>query len=249
MAKKSSKSKGTIVDNTTQDQTADTSGDAAQDAAPDTEETSVDAGAPAEQAVEQPVQEAAAETQEPEPVAVVDTQAAIGQVQEQAVQLENISSSNEFEQKRVAAFESSNAHMQLAVTYLDTYLEDMKPNKPMSDEQGARAQTNFWRFLRQVINNAGENFNEVMTLVVDYFREHGEDTAFGDAYLYRFSHALTMGSDEVRAYFSLLNVIKILANTKDRAAAVRQIDIERTFGQNYSDQGREAMVNFITGNV
>lgn len=139
-------------------------------------------------------------------------------------------------------------HSQVISNALQTYINIMKPGAPVEPTQGGRQQVILWRALLNMINNAGEQFNEAFNVVLHYFREYGDEKkVLGEHYVCRFAKNMTqLSKEEVDSYWLLLNLLRTIVRSNSRADAIRQIDLGRTLTSVYSEEGRARLTQFIT---
>lgn len=132
------------------------------------------------------------------------------------------------------------------VVQLEGYMQAMMPGKVTTETEGVRAQQGLWNALRNMIENSGNDFDQAFATVVRMFKEHGGPRqVFHEAYIFRFAEHMTMGKEDITAFQSLINIIKLLAKSNSKADAIRQLDVDRALGSTYSEQGRNRIIAFL----
>lgn len=127
---------------------------------------------------------------------------------------------------------------------LETYIERMAPLKPISPEEGARAQYSLWKALSTLLENGPDNeFKKLWELILKYFDNY-KDGVFGDRYIYRFSQNWTWAKTENEAYIRLLNLIKVSANPITRSMALRQVNLDATMQVGFSEMAKNRLISF-----
>jgi hypothetical protein len=140
-------------------------------------------------------------------------------------------------------------HSQIISNVLQNYIEVMKPGAPVDAATGGRQQVILWRGLLNMINRAGQDFNEAFNVVLAYFREHGsEKKVLGEHYVCRFANSMQqLSKEELDSFWLLLNLLRTIVRSNTRAEALRQIDLGRTITSVYTEEGRARLTQFITG--
>lgn len=133
------------------------------------------------------------------------------------------------------------------ISFVETYISAMKPRMPNPPKELARQQTHLWNGLRAFIDRADdeESFDEGMKVMVAFFREHNQGV-FHEHYVFRGMPHMGLGAHELSDFQALVNLFKLLAGTNRRADAVRQVDMQRSFGRTYSDHQRTRMINWLS---
>lgn len=186
--------------------------------------------------------------QEPTPESVVvqePVQASIAPVVnvQAAVKVE-APKQTELEQLVAKAKAEGNPFRAGIITVLETYLENMKPGKPVEPAQGAKHHYTLWHNLLSIINNCPEDeFRATWNLVLAYFNLN-KDSALGDRYIFRFMHEWSQGNDQCKAYQFIINMIKLTMDPKERAHGLKQVSIDRSLTDAISENGRSKLLSF-----
>lgn len=132
------------------------------------------------------------------------------------------------------------------IMYLEQYLVDMAPRKPLTSAEIVHRQQAFWKSaLLPLIEQPSENFHQSFSILVGFFREYSEG-AFHERYLFRGVEHFTQAKEQTDAFLALLNLIKILSKAVDRKTALRQVDLGRTFAGIYSEDARNRVIGYLT---
>ena len=130
------------------------------------------------------------------------------------------------------------------VEQLETYAKQMAPGLPVQGDVGARIQYGFLRTLMSVIDNGGEEFNNLWNIVLSYFFEHRKGV-FDDYYVFRFAEYWTKTQEELNCFHRVLNLIMLSCDPKTRGQNVaKQVDFQRTLSQGFSDRARQNVLRF-----
>lgn len=126
------------------------------------------------------------------------------------------------------------------------YIEKMRPGMQMTDQVGASNQVIFWRVLRSMVETENDEFGLVFGTVLAMFNKHSDDEAvFGDRYLFRWTEQMNLERDGREAFFNLATLMRVTADPKSRALAVRtQIDITRALDKGFTEQARQRILAF-----
>ena len=125
------------------------------------------------------------------------------------------------------------------------YMQDMAPNKPMSEQEGARYQANFWSALDTLFNRLDDSdFNELYRALLQLFEEHKEGV-FSDERVYRFVEHWPMSEVHSAAMKRILNLMLVTRNPATRHRSVQDL---KNWGYilefGLTDQARNRIRNF-----
>lgn len=131
------------------------------------------------------------------------------------------------------------AEVQL-VTALESYVEAMKPGRPIDPTPGVNQQYKLWIALRRVIeDSATQEFNKLWGIVVAYFRQH-QKGVFNGQYVNRFAEYWTRTDDELFAFQQLTNLLGIVVT--DRQNLTKIVSIHKVVEKNFSEVGRGRLI-------
>lgn len=126
------------------------------------------------------------------------------------------------------------------------YMEKMKPKAPMSADIGMRHQILLYRTLMNVVNVVDDiDFKEAYSTVLKLF-EIGKDDVFHEYHVYRFMDHIALSENDRKAFPRFLNLIKITAPVKGRAAAMRQVDLNKTMEFSFSEAARQRIMAYYS---
>jgi hypothetical protein len=133
------------------------------------------------------------------------------------------------------------------IASLDRYVEDMAPNKPIQDAVGARNQYNLWKAISYIAETApSDEFKRLWQILLAYALEH-TDGVFQDRYVFRFSEYWTWSEHELNGLHRILNIIKLTCDPATRADGLRQVSLDRSLTEGFSDDARQRIVMFYKG--
>lgn len=229
-----------------QDQAATT------EAAPEaTQETPVTETAAPETAAETPVAKVEETAQEAAPVvesavaaaAAIAAPAAVEPVVAEAVPTVAVELSA-FQKKMAEISAQGTPEQSGLIAKLNTYVEDMKPGKPMTGDTGVVKQHQLWRTIFSTIENAPvDQFKSLWSIILAFFHEHASG-AFHESYVYRFSEHWKHSKMELDGFQRIINLIKVSADPKTRNATTKQVDLDKTLAQPFSEEGRNRLIGF-----
>lgn len=127
---------------------------------------------------------------------------------------------------------------------IKTYMSEMAPKKPLSQEAQCRHQVALFRALTLTINVLEEDFRPTWQAILKVFHEH-RDGVFHERYVFRHFANMALSSEERTTFMALLNLIKLIADPKARKAALRQVDLERSLEVGITEEGRNRIRSFL----
>ena len=186
------------------------------------------------------------ETPAPETVlesAVAAAAAAAAPVVEEAVATVTAELSA-FQKKMVEIATKGTPEQTGLIAKLNTYIDEMKPGKPVHGDVGATKQYQLWRTIFSTIEHAPvEQFKSLWSILLAYFHEHA-DGAFHESYVFRFSEFWKHNKLELDGFQRILNLMKISADPKTRGETSKQVDLDKTLAQPFSEEGRNRLLGF-----
>lgn len=130
------------------------------------------------------------------------------------------------------------------IAKLNNYLEDMKPGKPMTGENGVVKQFQLWRTIFSTVENApAEQFKSLWSILLAFFHEYSEGV-FHESYVYRFSEHWKHSKQELDGFQRILNLIKVSADPKTRGETTKQVNLDKALSQPFSEEGRNRLLGF-----
>ena len=180
----------------------------------------------------------------PEPVAPVVPDSVAPVVQAATVVEHQVSDFlSKIEEMRTAGTQAQ----KILIASLDKYITDMAPGKPLDVNVGARNQYNLWKAIIYVVDTAPiEEFKKLWSILLGFFEEY-KDKAFHDRYVFRFAEYWLWSEHELNGLHRILNIIKLTSNPNERAHGLKQVDLDRSLAEGFSDDARQKLVNFYKG--
>lgn len=199
-------------------------------------------GAPA--ANDQPEQPSAAqeETAQPAAAAKAETFAAAAMIEEKPLAPEVVLT--DFEQAINKLKADGTMSQKALVSSIEIYMAKLQPGKPTSALEGAAAQYSFWVVIRNLLTNApAEEFRGLWSILLAYVNNF-KDGIFHERYVFRFSEDWSNSQSELVTFQRILNLLKVTADIKGRATALKQIDLTRTMEFFTSEESRKRILSF-----
>lgn len=182
--------------------------------------------------VEAPVEEVKAEEQapeevkEPEPVKEEIKTISVKPVVTSTVQ-EPTTTDFEATINRIRANPTS--YQRALLDTLDTYIDRMKPNRPVTAEEGYKYQNSLYRAIMNTLNAdiSLDDFRVLWSVLLLYFKEYNAGV-FHERYVCRFNEAWRGNPDELLAYNRLLNLLMNTAKAKSIKEVTKVVSLQKT---------------------
>lgn len=150
---------------------------------------------------------------------------------------------SDFEKLIEKVQQSGSPGEKLIVTSLMKYSVDMAPGKPIEQNKQAANQQALWRTLLTAVNNETD-FNKCFTLLIAFFAEY-KDTCFGDRYVFRFMEQMTIGADQLKAFQSMLNILKLASGLANKKDIKKFVDLDRAITEVFKEPTRQRIMNYF----
>lgn len=125
------------------------------------------------------------------------------------------------------------------------YIANMRPNMPVTPEDGARQQVNLFRNLSTLFNRVEGDFSQVFPAVLKLF-EHHSSGVFAETHRFRFmDQAHQLGTKDRIAYQNMVHLLTSLSAPSDRQSMLKQIDINKAMEHGVSESGRNRVRTFF----
>lgn len=132
----------------------------------------------------------------------------------------------------------------ILISAIEKYMVDMQPGKPVGGDAGARFQYMFWKTLSEVIEQSNqEEFKKSWNIILAYFNQF-KTGVFHDKYVFRFAEFWAWNEGELNAFQRILNLIKLTCNPAERQVGLKQVSLERSLAEGFSDDGRQRILTF-----
>jgi len=150
----------------------------------------------------------------------------------------------DFEQRIADLKTNGTPNQKTVIAEIETYLDRMRPGRPLSGDVGASYQFSFWMTLSKIVHRMPhDEFKNLWSLVLSYFHQY-RDGAFSDRYIYRFAEFWSQPEKQLNAYQRLVNLIKVTADPLTRERGLRQVSMERTLSEGFDEAARQRIIGF-----
>lgn len=142
---------------------------------------------------------------------------------------------------------SGTSAQKILIASIEKYVKDMAPGKQIEVNAGARSQYSLWKAISYVVETApAEEFKKLWSILLAFFEEY-KDKAFHDRYVFRFSEYWMWPLVELNGLHRIINLIKLTSNAKERAKGLKQVDLDRSLAEGFSDEARQKLISFYRG--
>lgn len=130
------------------------------------------------------------------------------------------------------------------VTSIEAYMTNMAPGKPVKTDDGAKYQYQLWKTIQNLAHNAPvEEFKSLWNLLLMFVNQHKQGV-FHDRYLFRFSEYWVHSIEELNGFQRILNLINLTCDPATRALGLRQINMDATLTDGFTDEARQRILSF-----
>lgn len=133
---------------------------------------------------------------------------------------------------------------------LASYVEAMKPKKPVTTQAQARNQLTLYTCVMSLINKSGRDFECAFTALIKFFNAH-RDGALGPRFIFRAPEESLLTAPRRDANERVMNLLMTLAPSNGNLAqvkqALKQVDLKRSLAVEVEDQARERVIAFLNG--
>ena len=142
--------------------------------------------------------------------------------------------------------QTGTANERALIAKLEEYIQNMKPNTQISWEDGHRHQYTLWKTLRLIIENTpADQFRQSWNIILMFFNKFGgRGEVFHGTKVFRFSEMWNRDEVELAAFQNLLNLIILTCNPATRKSSLKQVSLEKTLKQKFSEAGRQKVIAF-----
>jgi hypothetical protein len=131
------------------------------------------------------------------------------------------------------------------INRIQAYLVRMAPKRPIDVVAGVGEQVALYRSIQNIINRQEEYFTQLFTALLFIFKTEGVSGALSDRYRMRFMDNITLHLGDRKAFANLSQTLHILADTKSRALAMSQINLERALENGLTAEGRKRVLDYF----
>ncbi len=191
--------------------------------------------APVESPVEKP-------TQEPAPVVVKEDASSV----EQLIDIDGVTLSPAAGKLISKLRAKEDRVVTDTINSLLHYIKEMKPNRQMPEDVGARNQVNLYRAFQFLVSTHTDNFRELFATVLKIVDDtkSGPFGVFEDRYAYRFTSSMNLNKNDISAFERFMNLLLVTSNVKSRATISKQIDINKTLQYGFNDEAKQRITSF-----
>lgn len=131
---------------------------------------------------------------------------------------------------------------------LTTYIETMRPGRPISVQDGVAMQLLLWNVIRLILQQEESNFVTLMTLLLNTIHENKESDrgVFSMRYVNRFMDEMRITAPERRNFNRLMNLFVTTSDPRSRMVALRQVGLQSSLAGLSSDAERMRLEAFYT---
>lgn len=130
------------------------------------------------------------------------------------------------------------------VTAIENYMANMAPGKPVDPDTGVKHQYALWKTIHNLVHNApASEFKSLWSLLLAFFNTYKEGV-FHDRYLFRFSEYWSYSNEELNGFQRVLNLINLSCDPATRAIGLRQVNLDTTLRDGFSEEARQRLLNF-----
>ncbi len=125
------------------------------------------------------------------------------------------------------------------------YRDAMASGRPIGERDGAMWQLRLWRLIDSVLKTSGPAFPIVFSHLLGLMANEINGGVMDMRLRFRFLGSLALGSTEGSNFQAILSALLTVANPRDRALRLKQVDINRVF-KNYPDRAAvDRVVDFF----
>lgn len=130
------------------------------------------------------------------------------------------------------------------VASIETYMANMAPGKPVSNEDGDKYQYQFWKTIQNLVHNAPvDEFKSLWNLLLMFVHQHKQGV-FHDRYIFRFSEYWIHSVEELNGFQRILNLINLTCDPATRAVGLRQVNLDATLADGFTEEARQRILGF-----
>lgn len=130
----------------------------------------------------------------------------------------------------------------LVLNAIQDYIDNMGPNKPVSQSTTSRYQISLFRNLMLMLDKVDDDFETVYSMILKQAHEL-RDGVFHEAYLFRAFDYMPISELERKQFQRLLNLIKVTADPQSRNLATKQVDFGKTL-EPFAESVKQKILTF-----
>lgn len=140
--------------------------------------------------------------------------------------------------------ETGTTRQKYLIDNIESYIETMKPGKPIANETGAKMQFKLWQLIKNIVDSSSnEEFNKLWYIILAYFLRYQKEV-FGDRYVFRFSEYWIWSQNDLSGLQRIINLIKVTCDINKMADNIKLVDINRSLEHGFTPEGRQRLISF-----
>lgn len=130
------------------------------------------------------------------------------------------------------------------VRVMDNYYTAMKPGRMVKDEDGAKMQQSLFTLINGVLNTPRpEDFVSAWNTILAFYAQYS-DSVFGIRMINRFLHMWPSSHTAYNMLLAANNLLMLTADPKTRANSLKQVNLDKTMSQGFTDLARQRVMEF-----
>lgn len=126
---------------------------------------------------------------------------------------------------------------------IQTYVERMEPNRPITVPAGAKEQVALYRAIQNIINRQDKYFTQLFTAALAIFKAEMKG-ALGDKYRLRFLESVELSVGDRKAFQYITHLMFVTADPKSRAMAISTVNIAKALENGLTAEGRDRVLKY-----
>lgn len=110
---------------------------------------------------------------------------------------------------------------------LDSYVENMRPGRPIEPKDGAAMQAVLWNTIRLILKQPAPDFVTLLNNLLNTIKVNRQGV-FNERYVYRFLDEVRITAPERRNFERILNLFLTTCDPQTRLASLRQVSLQTT---------------------
>lgn len=124
------------------------------------------------------------------------------------------------------------------------YLDRMAPNRPVSNEAGAKEQVALYKAIQNIINRQEVYFTQLFTALLAIFKAEFKG-ALGDRYRLRFMESVVLGEGDRKGFNYLTHLLCVGADPVSRKLALKSVNFDRALSNGVTAVGRDRILGYF----
>lgn len=125
------------------------------------------------------------------------------------------------------------------------YISNMRPNMPLTAEEGARQQVTLFRHLSNLFNRVEGDFTQAFAATLKLFETHSNGV-FAETHRYRFMDRMDPLSGKDReAFRAMVHMLVTLGPVAGRQQVLKQLSLEKAMEHGVNEAGKMRVRSFL----